>query len=98
MFFNNIPSILESTAGPKKQAAGNSSGLFDKPGKKSGFDEGWIPLKIHGVSAVNEELFVMEWKGLNKVSLVPRHEANTKCPQVVIEYYESCVEFIKESS
>ena len=59
-------------------------------GKPNGFSRGWKPVKILGITRRGDgrRKFFMKWEGRDCIEMVTAHEANKKCPQLVLDYYE----------
>lgn len=79
-------SSKKSKTDKKKSVATDKDEKDDEP---NGFDKGYQPEKILGASDIGGTLmFLMQWKAQDKAELVVAKDANVKCPQLVIAFYE----------
>lgn len=91
-----IKAFEDSLKEKKRSATGPSQGLEKKAKKHPeeatrvrGFDRGLQPERIIGATDSSGELmFLIKWKGSDEADLVEARQANAKCPQVVIQFYE----------
>ncbi|XP_053553373.1 chromobox protein homolog 1 [Bombina bombina] len=95
-FLQSQKSAHEAEGSKRKADSDSEVGDENKPKKKKdeadkprGFSRGFEPERIIGATDSSGELmFLMKWKNSDEADLVPAKEANVKCPQVVISFYE----------
>ena len=74
-------------AAEKRVKEADSTMVTDK--QVRGFDRGLEPERIIGASdSSGQLLYLIKWSGINEADLVASTEANKKCPEAVIKFFE----------
>jgi len=70
--------------------------MEDNNSRTQGFKRGLEAHRILGSADDNGELmYLIQWKGTDAVDMVSSKEANVKCPQIVIQFYEDRITWNK---
>ncbi|KAG5347638.1 CBX5 protein, partial [Acromyrmex charruanus] len=74
----------------------NKKKTMEDNDREQGFKRGLEADKILGSAVDNGKLmYLIQWKGTDAVDMVSANEANAKCPQIVIRFYEDRITWKK---
>jgi len=81
----------------KKRSTNKKNNGYSATNEPIGFERGYEAEEIIGATDLDGQImFNIKWKGADILDWIPAKEANVKCPQVVIKYYESCLTWKNE--